>query len=74
LGEWGIEVLEAYPKPVTADVLRASDVIVTMGCGDACPILSGKRYLGWEIPDPRRGGICPSCGLSGTTPTPGYAT
>jgi arsenate reductase (thioredoxin) len=52
LGEWGIEVLEAYPKPMTADMLRASDVIVTMGCGDACPILPGKRFLDWEMPDP----------------------
>ncbi|WP_233601112.1 MULTISPECIES: arsenate reductase ArsC [Micromonospora] len=52
LGEWGIEVPHAYPKPLTDDVLLASDVIVTMGCGDACPVLTGKRYLDWAIPDP----------------------
>jgi len=52
LGEWGIEVRQLYPKPLTDDVLQAADVIVTMGCGDACPILTGKRYLDWEIPDP----------------------
>jgi arsenate reductase len=52
LGEWDIEVQQAYPKPLTDDVLHAADVIVTMGCGDACPILSGKRYLDWDIPDP----------------------
>jgi arsenate reductase len=52
LGEWGIEVQQLYPKPLTDDVLAAADVIVTMGCGDACPVLSGKRYLDWEIPDP----------------------
>jgi protein-tyrosine-phosphatase len=52
LGEWDIEVEQLYPKPLTDDVLRAADVIVTMGCGDACPVLSGKRYLDWEIPDP----------------------
>jgi protein-tyrosine-phosphatase len=37
---------------LTSDVLGASDVIVTMGCGDACPVLAGKRYLDWDIPDP----------------------
>ncbi|MGI5243150.1 three-helix bundle dimerization domain-containing protein [Dactylosporangium sp. CA-139066] len=52
LGEWDIEVMEAYPKPLTDEVLHAADVIVTMGCGDACPILTGKRYVDWPIPDP----------------------
>ncbi|PWR09045.1 phosphatase [Micromonospora acroterricola] len=52
LGEWGIDINRAYPKPLTPDVLGASDVIVTMGCGDACPVLAGKRYLDWDIPDP----------------------
>ena len=52
LGEWGIEVEQLYPKPLTDDVLRAADVIVTMGCGDACPVLTGKRYLDWDIVDP----------------------
>ncbi|WFE53098.1 arsenate reductase ArsC [Micromonospora sp. WMMD1155] len=52
LDEWGIDIGRAYPKPLTPDVLGASDVIVTMGCGDACPVLAGKRYLDWDIPDP----------------------
>ncbi|MEI6620608.1 MAG: arsenate reductase ArsC [Actinomycetes bacterium] len=52
MAEVGIELTEAYPKPMTSDVLRASDVIVTMGCGDACPVYPGKRYLDWELPDP----------------------
>jgi ArsR family transcriptional regulator len=43
---------EPFPKPLTDDAIRASDVIVTMGCGDACPILPGKRYQDWVIPDP----------------------
>nr|WP_269746745.1 arsenate reductase ArsC [Catenuloplanes japonicus] len=50
--EVGIDIAEAYPKPLTDDVLRAADVIITMGCGDACPVLPGKRYLDWPIADP----------------------
>ena len=42
----------AYPKPLTGDVVHAADVIVTMGCGDTCPIYPGKRYLDWDVPDP----------------------
>jgi arsenate reductase len=41
-----------FPKPLTDDVVRASDVVVTMGCGDACPIYPGKRYVDWELADP----------------------
>jgi arsenate reductase (thioredoxin) len=52
LTECGITLTEAYPKPLTGDVLHAADVIVTMGCGDACPIYPGKRYLDWDVPDP----------------------
>lgn len=52
MAEVGIDLTEAYPKPLTDDVVRASDVIVTMGCGDACPIYPGKRYLEWDLPDP----------------------
>ncbi|MBE8525078.1 arsenate reductase ArsC [Amycolatopsis sp. H6(2020)] len=47
-----VTVPAAYPKPLTDEVLRASDVVVTMGCGDACAIYPGKRYLDWDIPDP----------------------
>ena len=42
----------AYPKPLTDDVVQAADVVVTMGCGDACPIYPGKRYLDWDLADP----------------------
>jgi arsenate reductase len=52
LAERGIHLTEAYPKPLTNDVVRAADVIVTMGCGDTCPIFPGKRYLDWDVPDP----------------------
>jgi arsenate reductase len=52
LAERGIELTEAFPKPLTDDVVRAADVIVTMGCGDACPVLPGKRYEDWEVADP----------------------
>ncbi|GAB3764662.1 arsenate reductase ArsC [Microlunatus parietis] len=52
LAERGIQLAEAYPKPLTDQVVRAADVIVTMGCGDACPIYPGKRYLDWDVADP----------------------
>jgi len=52
LAERGISLTEAYPKPLTNDVVHAADVIVTMGCGDACPIYPGKRYLDWDVADP----------------------
>jgi protein-tyrosine-phosphatase len=52
LGERGIEITEAFPKPLTDDVVHAADVIITMGCGDACPIFPGKRYEDWEVADP----------------------
>ena len=52
LAERGIELTEAFPKPLTDDVVHAADVIITMGCGDACPILPGKRNEDWEVADP----------------------
>jgi arsenate reductase len=52
LAERGITLTDAYPKPLTNDVVHAADVIVTMGCGDACPIYPGKRYLDWDVADP----------------------
>ena len=52
LAERRIDPSEAYPKPLTDDVVRASDYVITMGCGDACPVYPGKRYLDWEIHDP----------------------
>jgi arsenate reductase len=52
LAERGIELTEAFRKPLTDDVVRAADVIITMGCGDACHIFPGKRYEDWEVADP----------------------
>jgi arsenate reductase len=52
LAERGVEITEAFPKPLTDDVVHAADVIVTMGCGDACPVLPGKRYEDWAVADP----------------------
>jgi arsenate reductase len=52
LGERGIPLTTPYPKPLSDSVLRAADVIVTMGCGDACPIYPGKRYEDWDVADP----------------------
>lgn len=52
LAEIGIDVAEEFPKPLTDDVVRAADAVVTMGCGDACPLYPGKRYLDWELTDP----------------------
>lgn len=50
--EMGLDLSRNYPKPLTDDVVRASDVVITMGCGDSCPIYPGKRYEDWELPDP----------------------
>jgi arsenate reductase (thioredoxin) len=50
--ELGLDLAKEFPKPLTTDVVEAADVVVTMGCGDACPIFPGKRYLDWELTDP----------------------
>jgi protein-tyrosine-phosphatase len=52
MAELGIDLHGEFPKPLTDEVVRAADAVVTMGCGDACPIYPGKRYLDWELPDP----------------------
>jgi arsenate reductase len=52
MSELGIDLAEAFPKPLTDEVVRAADVVITMGCGDACPIYPGKRYEDWELDDP----------------------
>lgn len=52
LEEIGIPVISEFPKPLTDEVVRAADVVVTMGCGDACPVYPGRRYMEWPIPDP----------------------
>jgi protein-tyrosine-phosphatase len=52
LEEIDVDTSQLYPKPIRADDLEWADVVVTMGCGDACPVLPGKRYVDWELPDP----------------------
>jgi arsenate reductase len=52
MGEIGIDISREYPKPWTDEIVRAADVVITMGCGDACPIFPGKRYEDWQITDP----------------------
>lgn len=52
LAEIGLDVADEFPKPLTDDVVRAADAVVTMGCGDACPLYPGKRYLDWQLDDP----------------------
>jgi arsenate reductase len=52
MAELGIDLGEEFPKPLTDEVVRAADAVITMGCGDACPIYPGKRYLDWELADP----------------------
>ena len=50
--EIGVDVSREFPKPLTGAMVRAADVVITMGCGDACPIYPGKRYEDWELEDP----------------------
>ena len=57
MAEIGIDISEESPKPWTEEGVRAADVVVTMGCGDACPVLPGKRYEDWELSDPAGKGI-----------------
>jgi arsenate reductase (thioredoxin) len=52
MGELGIDISAEKPKRLTEEMGRRADVIVTMGCGDECPVFLGKRYLDWELPDP----------------------
>ncbi|KZM74989.1 arsenate reductase ArsC [Nocardia terpenica] len=52
MAEVGIDIAREYPKPWTEEILHAADVIITMGCGDACPIYPGRRYENWDLPDP----------------------
>lgn len=54
LDEIGVSINGEYPKPLTDEVVRGADYVITMGCGDACPIYPGRRYLDWELPDPAR--------------------
>ena len=52
--EIGLDISREFPKPLTTDKVQAADVVITMGCGDACPVYPGKRYLDWDLPDPAR--------------------
>lgn len=52
MAEVGLDLAKEFPKPLTDDAVQAADVVVTMGCGDACPVYPGKRYLDWELTDP----------------------
>jgi arsenate reductase (thioredoxin) len=52
MSELGVDMSEEFPKPLTDEVVKAADVVITMGCGDACPIYPGKRYEDWDLDDP----------------------
>ena len=57
MAEVGIDISTQSPKVLTVDAVQASDVVITMGCGDACPIFPGKRYLDWDLEDPAGKGV-----------------
>ena len=57
MGERGIDISAEYPKPWTDEIVRAADVVVSMGCGDACPVFPGKRYEDWVLDDPAGLGV-----------------
>ena len=57
MAEVGIDIAEEYPKPWTEEIVQAADVVITMGCGDACPIYPGKRYEDWDLDDPAGLGV-----------------
>jgi arsenate reductase len=52
MAEVGIDIADAHPKTLTTEAVQHSDVVVTMGCGDECPYIPGKRYIDWELTDP----------------------
>ena len=57
MAEVGIDIRTEFPKPWTDEIIRAADVVVTMGCGDACPVYPGKRYEDWVLDDPAGLGV-----------------
>ncbi|MER6689257.1 arsenate reductase ArsC [Streptomyces minutiscleroticus] len=57
MSEAGIDISAEVPKVLTVEAVEASDVVITMGCGDACPVFPGKRYLDWQLKDPAGQGI-----------------
>ncbi|MGW7531695.1 arsenate reductase ArsC [Amycolatopsis sp. NPDC054798] len=52
MAELGLDLSQEFPKPLTTEAVQAADVVITMGCGDACPVFPGKRYLDWQLDDP----------------------
>jgi protein-tyrosine-phosphatase len=52
MAEIGLDISREYPKPLTTDRAQAADIVITMGCGDTCPVYPGQRYLDWDLPDP----------------------
>jgi protein-tyrosine-phosphatase len=52
MAEIGLDISREFPKPLTDEVVQAADVVITMGCGDACPLYPGKRYFDWDLADP----------------------
>ncbi|UWW96386.1 phosphotyrosine protein phosphatase [Streptomyces murinus] len=57
MAESGIDISAEIPKVLTAEAVQSSDVVITMGCGDTCPVFPGKRYLDWQLPDPAGQGV-----------------
>ncbi|TDD79399.1 arsenate reductase ArsC [Saccharopolyspora karakumensis] len=57
MNELGLDLSQEFPKKLTTDAVEAADVVITMGCGDACPVFPGKRYLDWELADPAGKGV-----------------
>ncbi|MGI9601817.1 MAG: arsenate reductase ArsC [Acidimicrobiales bacterium] len=57
LADWGIDITAEEPKVLAADTVEASDVVITMGCGDVCPVFPGVRYLDWALEDPAGQGV-----------------
>lgn len=57
MAELGLDLSREIPKKLTTDAVEAADVVITMGCGDACPVFPGKRYLDWQLADPAGKGV-----------------
>jgi arsenate reductase (thioredoxin) len=52
MAEIGVDLSKEFPKPLSDEAVKTADVVITMGCGDACPVYPGKTYLDWQLPDP----------------------
>jgi arsenate reductase (thioredoxin) len=52
MAEVGLDISGEFPKRLTAEEVQAADIVITMGCGDSCPVYPGQRYLDWDVPDP----------------------